>query len=57
MSKNPKRQSLLRDFLAFLREEKLWWLLPLLLVLLLLGLLALGANSAGPLAPFIYPIF
>ncbi len=57
MSEPPRRQSLLRDFLAFLKEEKLWWLLPLLLVLLVLGLLLLGASSAGPLAPFLYPLF
>ncbi len=57
MSRRPERQSLLRDFLAFLKEERLWWILPLLLLLLLLGLLMLGANAAGPLAPFLYPLF
>lgn len=48
-------QSLVKDFLQFLKEEKIWWILPLVVVLALLGLLAFAAGSAGPLAPFLYP--
>jgi hypothetical protein len=45
-----------KEFLLFLREEKKWWLIPFVLVLLLLGLfLALAPTS--PLAPFIYSLF
>lgn len=41
---------------TFLRTRKKFWLLPIVIVLLLLGLvIALTAGSA--LAPFIYPIF
>lgn len=36
---------------------ELRWLLPTLGVLLLLGLLFLAAGGAGPLAPFVYPLF
>lgn len=47
--------SLLREFLLFLRENKKYWLLPIILVLLLLGvLIVLGGSSA---APFIYTLF
>jgi len=47
---------LLRDYLRFLRREKRWWLLPLLLLLLgLVGLLLLTERSA--LAPYVYPLF
>ena len=47
---------ILKEFLLFLREEKKWWLLPIVLVLLALG--ALLVFSAGsPLAPFIYSLF
>ncbi len=45
---------LLRELMAFLREEKKWWLIPLVVVLLLLAVLVLfSANPA--LAPFMYP--
>lgn len=45
---------LLMEFALFLRREKKWWLIPLLLALLGLGLLiALGSSSA--VSPFLYP--
>lgn len=48
--------SLLSEFLAYLKERKKFWLLPILLVLGLFGgLLVLGQGSA--IAPFIYTIF
>jgi len=50
------RQSLIREFLAFIRQEKKWWMIPLVAVLLLVGGLILFAGSS-PLAPFIYPLF
>ena len=46
---------LVGEFLDFLRHNKKWWLLPLLLILLLQGLLL--ALSASGAAPFIYPLF
>jgi hypothetical protein len=49
------RPSLAREFWDFLKHNKKWWLLPILIALLLLGLLAiLGGTS---LAPFIYTVF
>jgi uncharacterized protein DUF5989 len=47
--------SLLAEFLDFLRHNKKWWLLPILLVLLFLGALLLFSGSAA--APFIYTLF
>jgi len=49
------RSSLFMEFWQFLRENKKWWLLPILLTLLLLGLLVLLGGTA--VAPFIYPLF
>ena len=47
---------LLKDLWGFMRVRKKFWLLPVLLVLLLLGLLiVLGSNPA--VAPFIYTLF
>ncbi len=45
----------LREFVDFLKHNRKWWLLPILIVL---GALALFAAFAGsPAAPFIYPLF
>lgn len=48
--------SLLREFFLFLREEKKWWLAPLIILVLAVGALVVFAESSA-LAPFIYPIF
>lgn len=37
----------------FLRVRKKWWLLPILLLIMALGLLLIFAQTS-PLAPFIY---
>jgi len=44
------------EFVRFLRQEKKWWLIPLVLFLLLVGaIMILGGNPI--LAPLIYPLF
>ena len=43
------------EFLAFLRFNKKWWLLPILAILLGLGLIILLSGTAA--APFIYTLF
>ena len=43
------------EFALFLRENKKWWLGPIVVALLLLGLLAALGGSAA--APFIYTLF
>ena len=48
--------SILREFFLFLREQKRWWLFPLVGFLLLLGLV-LVATKGSALAPFIYSLF
>ena len=45
-----------KEFLLFLRQEKKWWLFPLVFILLVLGVL-LVFSAASPLAPFLYPLF
>lgn len=50
------RTSLLREFLIFIKEEKKWWLVPFVLVLLIVGAFLVFASSS-PLAPFLYPLF
>ena len=48
--------SLLSDFWGFLKQNKKWWLLPLLVTLVVLGLLIFLSSGTG-LAPFIYTLF
>jgi hypothetical protein len=47
--------SLIREFLEFLGQNKKWWMLPILLVMLLLGILIFLSSTA--VAPFIYTLF
>lgn len=44
------------EFWLFLRSNKKYWLLPIVIVLLLIGALLVFAQSSA-LAPFIYSIF
>lgn len=46
----------LRDLIGFMRERKVFWLVPVIVVLLLIGILVVfGGGSAA--APFIYSLF
>jgi hypothetical protein len=45
----------LAEFWDFLRHNKKWWLLPILIVLFLIGVLILLSGTA--VAPFIYTLF
>lgn len=46
----------LKDILKFMKERKKFWLAPIILVLLFLGILIVfGGGSAA--APFIYTLF
>jgi competence protein ComGC len=47
---------LLKDLWGFLKARKKFWLLPIILVLLLLGMLLVFAQGSV-VAPFIYTIF
>ena len=48
--------SILSEFFLFLKEEKKWWLAPLILVLVALGGIIIFAEGSA-IAPFIYTIF
>jgi hypothetical protein len=47
--------SLVAEFMDFLIHNKAWWLTPIILVMLLVGLLVILGSS--PAAPFIYTMF
>jgi hypothetical protein len=45
---------LLREFMAFAVQNKAWWIVPVVLVFLLLGLFIVTGQTV---APFIYTLF
>ena len=44
------------ELLGFLWRMKMWWMIPIVFVLLLFGLL-IGFGSASGVGPFIYTLF
>ncbi len=49
------RQSFVTEFFHFLMENKKWWLIPIVAVLLLIGVLLIVGGTGA--APFIYTLF
>jgi hypothetical protein len=47
--------NLLSELLGFLRENRKWWLIPVVVALLLIGLLVVLGGTA--VAPFIYTLW
>jgi hypothetical protein len=56
MWKLRDRFEILGEFLSFLRERKLWWIIPLVLVFVVAGLFVL-ITSQSAIAGFIYTLF
>ncbi len=47
---------LIKDFAGFMAKRKKYWLAPIIIVMLLLGVLIVLASGSA-IAPFIYTIF
>ena len=52
LKKNP---GFWKDLVSFLMQNKKWWLLPVVISILLVGVLIMLASTAA--APFIYTLF
>ncbi len=52
---HEKDQSIVAEFMQFLRENKKWWMLPIIITMLLFAALAVFASTGA--APFIYTLF
>lgn len=52
---NEQQVSLAREVFDMLRQNKKWWLLPILVILGLFGLLLIAGSTGA--APFIYTLF
>jgi uncharacterized protein DUF5989 len=50
------RMRIIGELLRFLWVKKLWWLIPIIIILILFGLL-LFLPGGSAIAPFIYPFF
>ena len=48
--------SILREFWDFLKVRKAWWLAPIIIMLILVGLLIIFGQSSA-VSPFIYALF
>ena len=44
------------ELLIFLWHQKMWWMIPMITILLLMGLL-IAFGSASGVGPFIYTLF
>lgn len=47
---------ILGELLVFLWQRKLWWLIPMVIILVLFGLLLILTQGSA-VAPFIYTLF
>jgi hypothetical protein len=50
-----KRTNVVREFLGFLRQNRKWWLLPLITCLAIVAILIILGSTAA--APFIYTLW
>ncbi len=53
--KNEQQLGLIAEFWLFIKEEKKWWLTPIVVVLLAVGVLVMLTSTGA--APFIYTLF
>jgi hypothetical protein len=50
------RAGIIGELLLFLWQRKLWWLIPMMVVIVLFGMLLVFAQGSA-VAPFIYTLF
>ena len=50
------RFRVVREVFSFLWKRKLWWLMPMIFILVALGLLMVFGQATG-IGPFIYALF
>ncbi len=55
--KTASRFSVLKELFSFLGKRKMWWLIPLIAVLVVFGLLIILASISPALTPFVYTLF
>jgi len=53
MSKN---KPIIFELISFIIENKRWWLIPIIIMLVIIGILIMLGQSS-PLSPFVYALF
>ena len=56
MNKILSRLGIFGELLTFFWKRKMWWLIPMIIVLVLVGLLLIFSQGSA-IAPFIYTLF
>ena len=51
-----KNKSLIHEFLSYLWENKIWWMAPMIIMLLIVAILIIFAQSTA-VSPFVYALF
>ncbi len=51
------RMGTIRQIFSMLGKTRRWWMLPMLVILVLLGLALSGLQAVQYVAPFIYAVF
>ena len=57
IQKMKARFGIIGEFIGFLWQRKMWWLIPFIVVLFVFSFLLIVAASSGAIAPFIYTLF
>ena len=57
VSSTTSRAGIVGELFGFLWKRKLWWLIPMVAVLLVFGVLLIVASASPAIAPFIYTLF
>ncbi len=50
------KSTILKELFGFLWENRLWWIIPFVVVVVLFGILIIFAQTS-PVSPFIYALF
>ena len=56
MRNTVSRLHTVKELFAYLWAEKMWWMIPMIIVLLVFGTLLIFAQASA-IAPFIYTLF
>ena len=57
LKQTKSRAGIISELFGFLWKRKLWWLIPMIIMLMLVGALVIVAAASPALAPFIYTLF
>jgi hypothetical protein len=57
LEKSKARAGIIGELFKFLKKRKLWWLMPMIVMLLIVGVLLILATVSSTFAPFIYTLF